>query len=70
MIQNTVCFSSDLKTEFELEVNELLEYLSCAEGMLYERPIFKAALMGKMKFRIRSCVKNCKSPELTVVIST
>lgn len=47
------------KKDFELEVKELLEYLSFAEGILYERPIFKAALVGKMKFIIRSCVKNC-----------
>lgn len=47
-----------------------MEFFSFAEKMLYERPIFIAALMGKMKLRIRPCVKNCKSPKLTMVIST
>lgn len=26
--------------------------------------------MGKIKFRIRSCVNNCKSPKLAVAINT
>lgn len=65
MIKNTVCLSPGLKKEFDLEVNELLEFFSCAERMLYERSIFIAALMGKIKWRIRSCIKNSKSPKLT-----
>lgn len=70
MIKNAVCFSSGLNKGFDLEGIKLLEFFSCAERLLYERPIFIAALMGKMKLRIASCVKNCKSPKPTVVIST
>lgn len=59
IMKSTVCFAAGFwKAEFVLQVDEPLKCLSCPEGSLCERSIFKAALKGKLKLKVRLWVKN------------